>query len=106
MFRIPVLLTHFIEHRLDNSSITFSKFLYQHYHDDDGNDKDNHRDEQLPFKSQDHGSTSYSHLIQHQNQGILISPVYHSESNNAANYREPYLPSACLNRIWQPPKFS
>jgi len=108
LFRLPVLISHFVEHKADNNSITFYKFLYQHYHADDGNDQDNDRDSQLPFKSQDMGSSpsSYSFGIHHPISGIFFSPLLVSSSLNTANYKEPYIPSACLNRIWQPPKFS
>jgi len=108
LFRLPVLISHYAEHKADNSSITFYKFLYQHYHADDGNDLDNDRDSQLPFKSQEAGSSasSFSFGIPHQGNGILFAPFPILSLLNKTNYKEPYIPSACQSRIWQPPKFS
>jgi hypothetical protein len=108
LFRLPVLISHFAEHKADNNSITFYKFLYQHYHADDGNDQDNDRDSQLPFKSQDpgSGSSSISFGVPLPGNNLLLTPNSIFSSLNTVKYKEPYIPSACLNRIWQPPKHS
>ncbi len=107
MFRIPMLLSHYIEHQEDDHMISFSEFLYQHYETDDGNDQDNARDEQLPFKSQDNGiSTSNNHFIHYPNSDFLNLTSYDIKSRLSINYQEPFIPTARLNRIWQPPKMA
>ncbi len=50
LFKLPVLAAHFEEHRSQNPEIGFTDFLAMHYGGDDHNDKDQDRDEQLPFK--------------------------------------------------------
>ncbi|MGB4399954.1 MAG: hypothetical protein WBJ10_11335 [Daejeonella sp.] len=104
LFKAPILMTHFIEHRADDSSITFYQFIYQHYQDDDGNDKDNDRDSQLPFKSQDnsHSNTGVPLFINK----IRFAPVSAISLVERSQYREPNIPSPHLLRVWQPPKSS
>ncbi len=106
LLKAPVLLLHFIEHRADNNSITFAAFIYQHYQDDDGNDQDNDRDSQLPFKSHDNSHSSGN------NAGFPIvltklrfTPFSQASAIAGTSYKEPDIPSAYLSRIWQPPKF-
>ena len=68
---------------------------------------DNARDEQLPFKSQDLGfSSSQNFGIPHSIKGLAFPPPTFFSLMIKENYKEPFIPSACLNRIWQPPKLS
>ena len=46
-----MLIQHFYETQKNDNNITFFHFLVMHYITDDLNDKDNNRDQQLPFKS-------------------------------------------------------
>lgn len=49
-FKIPVLISHYLEHKQRNKSIDFIDFLSMHYWGKDMNDNDQDRDMQLPFK--------------------------------------------------------
>lgn len=51
LFKLHVLIEHFQETKKEGNTITFLNFLVMHYLTDDLNDKDNDRDMQLPFKS-------------------------------------------------------
>jgi hypothetical protein len=105
LLKAPVLLLHFIEHRADNESISFGTFMYQHYQDDDGNDQDNDRDSQLPFKSHDsHNSGSYAGFPIVLTK-LRFTPFLQTSATAGTTYKEPNIPPAYLSRIWQPPKF-
>lgn len=103
--KAPVLFSHFIEHKADNDAITFYTFIYQHYQDDDGNDQDNDRDSQLPFKSHD-SQSSGSNCAPVFLTKIKFTPFSQAPIAAKANYKEPNIPSPYLSRIWQPPKNS
>lgn len=49
--KIPVLVQHFIEHRQEDPSISFVKFLSIHYNGKFTRDDDYQRDSQLPFRT-------------------------------------------------------
>lgn len=51
LFRIPLLLEHFREHRQEDPSLTLFEFLVIHYSGNHPADNDDGDDEQLPFKS-------------------------------------------------------
>jgi hypothetical protein len=104
--KAPVLFSHFIEHRADNDAITFYTFIYQHYQDDDGNDQDNDRDSQLPFKSHDSSHSSGSNCAPVSLIKIKFIPSSQASVISIAKYKEPNIPSPYLLRIWQPPKYS
>ncbi|CAG5016194.1 hypothetical protein DYBT9275_05495 [Dyadobacter sp. CECT 9275] len=50
IFKIPSLVTHFVEHKALNQEISFMDFLSMHYWGEDINDNDDEKDMQLPFK--------------------------------------------------------
>lgn len=53
VFKLPALVTHYIEHhRLDNN-VGIIRFLSMHYWGEDINDNDQDKDMQLPFKKAD-----------------------------------------------------
>lgn len=54
LFKIPVILEHYREHKMGNRQLTFLKFLDQHYLHGSPHDADYERDMQLPFKIINH----------------------------------------------------
>lgn len=50
VYKVPLLVRHFAEHKSLNESITFMDFLSMHYLGKDINDNDDDKDMQLPFK--------------------------------------------------------
>ena len=51
LLKMPLLLEHYKEHKLDNGNLSLISFIYQHYVGDDGNASDDQKDQNLPFKS-------------------------------------------------------
>jgi hypothetical protein len=51
LLKMPLLLEHYKEHKLDNGNLSLISFIYQHYVGDDGNSNDDQKDQNLPFKS-------------------------------------------------------
>jgi len=73
VFKVPLLFTHFREHRQRDNNINLLDFLAMHYFDgNDRNDQDQDRDMQLPFK----------HLDDHLSFEILVLPLYKTSFEN------------------------
>jgi hypothetical protein len=53
LFKLPVLIQHYYEHKANNASVTLYAFLQMHYLGNDNDDTDNMRDQALPFKTMD-----------------------------------------------------
>ncbi|MBE7171642.1 MAG: hypothetical protein INR73_13710 [Williamsia sp.] len=53
LVKLPILVSHFIEHQQTRSGLTFVQFISMHYWGEDDNDNDNDRDMQLPFRKID-----------------------------------------------------
>jgi hypothetical protein len=51
LFRLPILVAHYMEHQQLDRSISILDFLSMHYWGQDINDNDQDRDMQLPFKT-------------------------------------------------------
>jgi len=51
LLKIPLLIEHYTEHKLDNGNLSLLSFMYMHYVGDDGDTTDEQKDQNLPFKS-------------------------------------------------------
>jgi len=105
LFKINVLIEHFRETRLADKSVSFTQFLIMHYITDDGNDKDNDRDSQLPFKSHSIITSSSSAFVLPVARGIIQIPSS-SFRKDFSQYRDPILNSNFCDMVWNPPQFS
>lgn len=50
MFKMPQLVSHFLQHKSLNSDVSFLDFLDMHYFGEDLQDNDDEEDMKLPFK--------------------------------------------------------
>lgn len=102
MLKLPVLVSHYIEHKEHNSNMTVYGYLVHHY---EGHEKDEDwdTDMKLPFMQ-------HSDLLQ-----VLVAPplppvklpkgpwvtIYNP---NICFFREQFVPSSPAGSIWQPPQ--
>lgn len=105
LFKLPVLVQHYYNHREENSDISLIHFLTLHYQTEDGTDKDAKEDSQLPFKSIEPAATvvfvsltppAFINIIANTQQPVMLVFVL---------YEELFLPSKYLAAIWQPPRY-
>ena len=105
LLKLPIVFAHFTEHKNEDKSISFLEFLDIHYMQGIKKDKDYERDMELPFKTASNCisviSSDYIPLIK---AFSFAEPVKISEKKIYAN-TNPYILSAYLSNIWQPPKF-
>lgn len=102
-FKLPILASHFIEHKQRDSKITFIKFLSIHYWGKDLNDRDGDRDMKLPFKkiAQNHQYLLFQKINknwQAQNKPEIISC---SPRNPDHFFQNNY-----LDQLYRPPQIS
>ncbi len=104
LVKIPVLLSHFKEHKAENNHLTLLGFLQMHYFN--GNPHDN-TDMELPFK------TTTVALIIHNCPSAPVPSITAVPSSptqelqlNFNEYYSNYLPSVCNKDIFQPPQLS
>ncbi len=102
VFKFPLLLHHFFEHREDDKSISFIDFIQMHY-SEGSHQKQNHHHEKLPFKSHC-TQLNYSIADVIFNADIAIQFELSPGLKTPAIYQEPYYGLTGLDNIWQPPK--
>lgn len=104
LVKLPVLISHYKEHKALYTQITFPAFLTMHYFNGDAHDN---TDMELPFK------TAAVALIMHNCPSAPIPSATKIPSANTQevvlNFNEYYatfIPSVCTKDIFQPPQFA
>lgn len=103
--KIDVLVDHFAETRKHDGPISFLDFLVMHYVTDDGNNNDNDRDEQLPFKSHYIVADNSNITILNQAEGFYIRLSVDNKTNFSP-LKNPFIKLAPSNAVWNPPRVS
>lgn len=106
LLKMPILVTHFMEHQQENSNLTLWDFLCEHYAHGEVFDADYDKDMKLPFKS-NHSGCSCSSIITF----LEPIPIFAFESKTfSKSYKKPSFGctfsfiSNYQSSIWQPPK--
>jgi len=71
LFKLPLLLEHFREHRQEEPDISWLSFLILHYFNDAPPDADYARDMQLPFKTMEFSSATLA-LVRPQSESFTL----------------------------------
>jgi len=99
LMKVPVLISHYLEHRQSDRSLTFTDFVLAHYMDGHSQDQE-HR--HLPFKSHE---CQHMLLLAVPEANTMQHIAFQMPVNEVAVYSEGIYNSAALNAIWQPPQF-
>ena len=105
LFKLPLLVDHFVQHNEGNKHVNFWDFLCDHYSTNTIKDTDYEEYMKLPFKSQSHFEKNNTI-----NSFCFELSVY---SNNLISFTvkdfvfisEQFNNNSSINTIWQPPKF-
>ena len=105
LWKLPIFISHFIEHREESPDITLLNFITLHYFSGDVRDSDYARDEQLPFRD------NSECLIGAISSIVPSSPTitYQSDILYLISYApktQDGKPSRYQTDIWQPPRQS
>lgn len=105
LWKLPIFISHFIEHRQESPDITLISFITLHYFSGNVRDADYARDEQLPFRDNSEcliGAISSivpaGPTIQYQSD-ILYLITFSPKTQEGK-------PSRYQTDIWQPPRIS
>ena len=103
LLKLPHLVYHFFEHRLEQPDTSLAEFLHVHYSHDHDNHKDEHHDKGcLPFQGEHIQHIQITHFCTQSNFDIKLIPHISSLDKNSFNQSFPL--SEYLANIWQPPK--
>ncbi len=103
LLKIPVLISHFIEHKEHDKGMTFWGYLVHHY---GGHEKDAdwETDMKLPFMR--HADVLTILIVPPDSPDYLSGHITDfSISRQVVCYQDGAVPSSHLQAIWQPPKF-
>lgn len=106
LLKINVIAQHLNEHQKNDSSVSLFSFLVMHYVTDDHNEKDNERDNQLPFKSSetfisaDYSVSVINEFASHNFLG------WESKTNELFFNNENFVIKSFKAIVWHPPKIS
>jgi len=104
LLKINVLLEHYEETKKHDGPVSFVHFLVMHYITDDGNNKDDDRDSQLPFKSHAGFIANNSSIVILNKSGeVSLTPIG-ADKRVFGNYNDPFIISNFCDRVWNPPK--
>ena len=103
LWKLPIFISHFIEHRQETPNITLIGFITLHYFSGNERDADYARDEQLPFRDNSQCligsiSTIVPAAATLSYQSDIICPIKFSPKTQDGK------PSRYQTDIWQPPR--
>lgn len=103
LFKIPVIIQHYQEHRQADKQMSFLSFLDMHYMHGSPHDDDYDRDMQLPFKKMDH-RPNFSPVSAPVFTEIVPVNTQEHFSPSFVIYNDRNLYSQYLHAIFQPPR--
>lgn len=104
LFKLPVLISHYYDHREENKAMNLPAFLMQHYFYEDGTDQDVEEDNKLPFKSLENAYSVSFISLSPPDLPEYLTHIYEMSENSFGIYTNPLLPFQYLSTIWQPPR--
>lgn len=103
VLKFPLLVSHFLEHKEEDHSMSLLKFLHIHYTQKTVVDADYDKDMQLPFK--DCSTPIFFTLSTLSNKYQIPIHLPAPESKKLFSVKsDAFLSSALPDKIWQPPR--
>jgi len=101
--KLPALLHHYFEHKNENKQQSFKEFFVLHYFDNHSHAMQNHKHDDLPFKSTN-CSSFHAAIVFVQ---TIMSGYYQPSLFLTSLIKEPqpdFYFQNFVGKIWQPPK--
>ncbi len=106
LLKLPMIVTHYLEHKKWEPEVSFLAYFQMHYFTDDHNEGDDAKDNQLPFKEHNDCQTNSTitfafhtddiSIVEYPVQTAIVYPQSNDESAS----------SAFKGSIFQPPRAS
>jgi hypothetical protein len=103
LWKFPIFISHFIEHREESPDITLLEFVALHYFSGDVRDADFARDEQLPFRDNSESIIGTISSLVPTSAGVSYESEMLCQISFTPKTQEGK-PSSSFNSIWQPPR--
>ena len=104
LFKIPVLVTHFREHKAADRNLSVIRFLMVHYFNDDPQNADYAGDMQLPFKNGECTVTCFAAVFLPTRDKQLPDVPVCTVDVQPVMKDVAFLSSVFTAAIWQPPR--
>lgn len=102
--KVPILFSHFQEHKKESKNLNFISFLKMHYFNGDPKDADHDKDMKLPFKTSNFNNSVSTFIA-------FEIPTLQLERKNIIKRKEEkfttsnsWYSNSYLDAIWQPPR--
>ncbi len=106
LLKLPVLVEHYKEHKLQNPTITFWGFLNLHYNNGNKMDDDYDKDMKLPFKTVSDIASSFVSSVPPSTFSVAPQPdLEYTIIKQKYSYSSNLLLPMFSASIWQPPKY-
>ncbi|HBK87847.1 MAG: hypothetical protein U0289_01225 [Cyclobacteriaceae bacterium] len=105
LWKLPIFISHFIEHRQESPDITLFDFVALHYFSGDVRDADYARDEQLPFRDNSESIIGTISLLVPTAAGVSYESELLCQISFIPKTQEGK-PCRSLATIWQPPRLA
>lgn len=103
LLKLPLLVQHYMKHKVCDDSITFLDFLDEHYGHGNVMDGDYEEDMKLPFKKTESDFTQVQHVNLCSSE-LRMPGVVEMYFEKPVMVFHCYLPLMYLDAIWQPPR--
>lgn len=103
LFKLPVLIEHYSEHKSRNSNLSLFDFINLHYLSLEQHGNEDAHDHQLPFKAHENCHSISSAIAGIPEQPVSLAAAYtHLEKTKIVHPN--FLYASYSASIWQPPK--
>lgn len=103
--KIPMLVSHYIDHRQENKEMGLLEFISIHYLDGTKLDHDYESDMQLPFKSHDNFVIFTMPAVVSESIASIEMQVTYIEDRRSPLFSDDFQATPFYASIWQPPRF-
>ena len=101
LLKLPVLVSHFVEHKAADVDMTFWDYLVHHY---GGHEKDADWDTDMKLPFMKHSEILNVLVVEPHPPYLPKKPLFHYLAMRNPSHHTGFIPNACLDTIWQPPK--
>jgi hypothetical protein len=104
LIKLPILISHFVEHQKENHSISIFEFMRMHYANGDPHDEDYQEDMKLPFKTISAPISGFDFIVFNVTPLFLFEQTIIYFSSQKIILNTSMFQFELYDSVWQPPK--
>lgn len=102
LFKLPVLIGHYIEHKENDKDVSFVDFIKLHYSHSSKQSASEHEHDRLPFKTDTCSQTTLTEIKF--DSDFSLQHIYPFEKKMLSAYKNILYHLNTASGIWQPPR--